>query len=85
MGSKNACALELACILGRNIKCSVIIITVSITTSIGPAGVTIVSITFGRPVPSYSRLLHRIVGYNSYQINLSLSVHRKTLKHNIIV
>jgi len=26
MGSKNACTLEFACILGRNIKCSVIII-----------------------------------------------------------
>jgi len=28
MGSKNACALEFACILGRNIKCSVIIIII---------------------------------------------------------
>jgi len=26
MGGKNACALEFACILGRKIKCSVIII-----------------------------------------------------------
>jgi len=26
MGSKNACALEFACILGLNIKCSAIII-----------------------------------------------------------
>jgi len=30
MGSKNACALEFACILGRNIKCSVIIIIIII-------------------------------------------------------
>jgi len=29
MGSKNECALEFACILGRNIKCSVIIIIIS--------------------------------------------------------
>jgi len=28
MGSKNAYALEFACILGRNIKCSVIIIII---------------------------------------------------------
>jgi len=30
MGSKYACALEFACILGRNIKCSVIIIIIII-------------------------------------------------------
>jgi len=30
MGSKNACALEFACILERNIKCSVIIIIIII-------------------------------------------------------
>jgi len=28
IGSKNVCALEFACILGRNIKCSVIIIII---------------------------------------------------------
>jgi len=30
MGSKNGCALEFACILGLNIKCSVIIIIIII-------------------------------------------------------
>jgi len=30
MGCKNVCALEFACILGRNIKCSVIIIIIII-------------------------------------------------------
>jgi len=32
MGSKNVCTLEFACILGRNIKCSIIIIIIIVVT-----------------------------------------------------
>jgi len=35
---RNACALEFACILGRNIKCSVIIIIITYVTYVSRSG-----------------------------------------------